>query len=199
MKIVFIRHWQTVWNVENIVNGHTDDPLTADWIQMAKDLGLSLRGRNIDAFYSSDSIRARDTAINIKEFSGWENEIILDKRLRERHNGMYEWEAQERMRKDRDYLWLCLTEFLDTCGGIETTSQVIERWKDWFDGIKSNGFETICVVSHGAFIRYVTAYLLNMEPEDYLSKFDSIKNCGVVVLEILENKTKMIHFTGRKR
>lgn len=199
MKLVFIRHGQTVWNVEDIVNGHTDDPLTADWIQMAKDLGLSLRAKKIDAFYSSDSIRARDTAMYIKEFSGWENEIVLDKRLRERHNGIYEWESQEKMRQDRRSLWLGLTDFLDSCGGIETTSQVIERWKDWFDEVESNGFETICVVSHGAFIRYVTAYLLNVEPEEYLSKFDSIKNCGVVVLEIIENRVKLVHFMGRKR
>ena len=60
--LLVARHGETDWNLERRWQGHAESDLTANGRAQAQALGGQLRGRGIDAIYSSDLRRARDTA-----------------------------------------------------------------------------------------------------------------------------------------
>ena len=60
--LLLARHGETGWNVERRWQGHAESDLTANGRAQAQALAGRLRGRGIDAIYSSDLRRARDTA-----------------------------------------------------------------------------------------------------------------------------------------
>ena len=62
MKLYFVRHGETIWNVEKRFQGSSDSPLTEKGILQAKLLSDYLKNENFDAFYSSPAKRAMDTA-----------------------------------------------------------------------------------------------------------------------------------------
>ena len=60
--LLVARHGETDWNLERRWQGHAESDLSAKGRAQAQALGEQLRGRGIDAIYSSDLRRARDTA-----------------------------------------------------------------------------------------------------------------------------------------
>ena len=66
MEIYFVRHGQTIWNVEKRFQGLSDSPLTELGITQAKLLGEKLKDIKFDKFYSTSLKRAYDTANYIK-------------------------------------------------------------------------------------------------------------------------------------
>ena len=61
MEIYFVRHGQTIWNVEKRFQGLSDSPLTELGITQAKWLGEKLKDIKFDKFYSTSLKRAYDT------------------------------------------------------------------------------------------------------------------------------------------
>ena len=57
-----IRHGQTEWNLKKIIQGHKDSPLTKIGIRIAKQHANKLKNIHFDAVFSSDSLRAKQTA-----------------------------------------------------------------------------------------------------------------------------------------
>lgn len=63
MKLYFIRHGKTQWNLEGRFQGSNgDSPLLDESIHEIKILGNRLKEIPFDAIYSSDLKRAKDTA-----------------------------------------------------------------------------------------------------------------------------------------
>ena len=61
-RIIAIRHGETTWNADGRVQGHTDIGLSDTGRAQAQRLAQALAGRDrLDAIYSSDLARARDT------------------------------------------------------------------------------------------------------------------------------------------
>ncbi len=60
--VILVRHGQSVGNAEHFICGQDDVPLTALGIAQAERTALYLRNRKIDKIYSSDLIRAMQTA-----------------------------------------------------------------------------------------------------------------------------------------
>lgn len=61
-KILLIRHGETDWNLEGRYQGHADIDLNSTGRRQAKKLSVRLREEEIDAVYSSDRMRAANTA-----------------------------------------------------------------------------------------------------------------------------------------
>ena len=83
-----MRHGETEWNVEGLLQGHSDSTLTEKGANQAKFLGEKLKNIHFDAVFSSDSIRAVKTA----EIITMEKNLAVTttKLLRERAFGKFE-------------------------------------------------------------------------------------------------------------
>ena len=90
IKLVLIRHGQSIWNLENKFTGWTDVELSEQGIQEAKEAGkvLKEKGFEFDIAYTSVLKRANDTLDYMLEELG-EKDIPIKKswRLNERHYG----------------------------------------------------------------------------------------------------------------
>ena len=62
-KVVIIRHGQSIANAQGICLGHTDWDLTDLGREQARIAAEHLKNEKIDAIYSSDLIRAYNTAL----------------------------------------------------------------------------------------------------------------------------------------
>ena len=90
IKLVLVRHGQSIWNLENKFTGWTDVELSEQGIKEAKEAGkvLKEKGFEFDVAYTSVLKRANDTLKYILDELG-ENNIPIKKswRLNERHYG----------------------------------------------------------------------------------------------------------------
>jgi 2,3-bisphosphoglycerate-dependent phosphoglycerate mutase len=86
--ILLIRHGETAWNVEKRLQGHCDIALNPEGVRQAAALGCVLRDEPLDAIFSSDLQRARDTAQAIAAVRGMT--VQTHPGLRERCFGAFE-------------------------------------------------------------------------------------------------------------
>lgn len=90
IKLVLVRHGQSIWNLENRFTGWTDVGLSEQGIKEAKEAGQVLKdlGYTFDIAYTSYLKRANDTLTYILEELGEKNiPIKYSWRLNERHYG----------------------------------------------------------------------------------------------------------------
>jgi len=87
-RFCLVRHGETDWNVERRLQGHTDIDLNHQGIAQAEQMAKALKAINLkfDALYTSDLLRAANTARAIEEMFGVNS--IPDEALRERHLGV---------------------------------------------------------------------------------------------------------------
>jgi probable phosphoglycerate mutase len=86
--ILLARHGETDWNGERRVQGHSDRPLNDRGHAQARALAESLAHEPLDAVYSSDLARARDTALAVAGPRGLPVGVV--EALREKHFGTWE-------------------------------------------------------------------------------------------------------------
>jgi len=88
VRLVLLRHGQTVWNAERRFQGQSDIPLDETGQAQADRAARLLAGLRPDLIVSSDLSRAAGTAAALARLAGLE--VTLDKDLRERHGGCWE-------------------------------------------------------------------------------------------------------------
>jgi len=87
-RVIAIRHGETAWNVDNRIQGQLDIPLNETGRWQAHRLALAVAEEGIDAVYSSDLLRAWQTAQSVARGTG--RAIVADTGLRERGFGVFE-------------------------------------------------------------------------------------------------------------
>ena len=94
-SVYFVRHGQTVWNVENKICGATDIELTALGHEQAIETGKKILEKKIEAdvILYSPLVRAKDTALHISEITGIPAKEEM--RLKEQNFGKYESTARD--------------------------------------------------------------------------------------------------------
>lgn len=145
MRLLIVRHGQTIENIGDICQGQTPGTLSATGIMQAKTLAEELSDYPIDKCYSSDLRRAEHTAGIL-----YRGEIILDQRLRERYFGSLQGTNLTRA--------LNLEEYSQE---VETPEQMWERIDSFMQELKrtERPESTLLIVSHGFTIKIITAYL----------------------------------------
>lgn len=149
-ELWLVRHGQTDWNVAGRYQGQRDIPLNAEGLAQAAALAAGLDGQRFAAIYSSDLMRARQTADALSAHTGLP--VQLDARLREIHQG--EWEGQyirevvavnPRARHDA-----LVDPSQARAPGGESVLQVLERVSAAADEIAArHSGKRVLVVSHG--------------------------------------------------
>ena len=87
-RILAIRHGETDWNVDGRIQGQLDIPLNAMGQWQVHRLALAVADEGIAAVYSSDLLRAFETAQSVSRGCG--EPIVTDTGLRERGFGEFE-------------------------------------------------------------------------------------------------------------
>lgn len=87
-QVFLVRHGETEWNLVGKMQGHSDSPLTAVGIAQADALADGMKNQKFSALYSSDLVRAYETARRIATKNHLT--IITDNRLRERNLGIFQ-------------------------------------------------------------------------------------------------------------
>ena len=101
--IYAVRHGQTDWNKEGIIQGgRSDCPLNEEGIKQAKILAEKLKKFNITKIYSSDLLRAKQTTEEINKVL--HVEVIYSSLLRETNYGEVEGKKSTDIDKIQKYI-----------------------------------------------------------------------------------------------
>lgn len=163
--IYLVRHGQTDWNLEKKTQGHTDISLNDNGREQAKLVSDVIKDYKIDKIYSSDLLRAKETADIINEKFGLD--IILDNRLREINYG--DLEGIPRTLLSQDVWDVFNNNPLEL--HAEPMLDVYTRVKNFFDSL--NYDEDILIVTHGGALRAIMYYISNRE---FFDKIEYDKN-----------------------
>jgi alpha-ribazole phosphatase len=164
IKLILIRHGETLWAKENRYQGHTDVELSERGRKQVKLLAKRLAKEKITAIYASDLQRASETAKAIAKFHSLKvKETPL---LREISFG--DWEGlkfEEIEARDKELVkkWKNdLPNFRPPQG--ESLPELKARAEKFLQKIlKRHKGENIIVVSHGGFIRIILCSLFNLD------------------------------------
>ena len=112
IKLVIVRHGQSIWNLENKFTGWTDVELSSQGINEAKEAGKVLKdnGFTFDLAFTSVLKRANDTLYYILDELNERNiEIKYSYKLNERHygalQGLNKDETKEKYGEEQVQLW----------------------------------------------------------------------------------------------
>ena len=181
-----IRHGETEWNSQKRMQGHSNSDLSSVGQAQIQALGQWMKNVPFDLIYSSDSLRAKQTAEAITQFSG--HELQFDQRLREKNLGVFEGLTSEEARERHPEVF----RLFKTAGSKyvidegESTQQLQDRALEIVNEIRiKHPEERVLLVTHGGFIRVVMKHSLGLSletPTRFL-----IRNTGVFRL-VWENK-----------
>ncbi len=175
--IYFVRHGETVWNVENKICGATDSPLTELGHKQAIETAEKIKAMGIkaDSILYSPLSRAKDTAEHISEIC--DIPMKEEKRLFEQNFGKYE----STPRNGAEFKE-AKKQFLNRYEGGESMFQMAQRIYNLLDELKEHGGDYI-LVAHNGIARVVHSYFYEMTNEEYAAF--GIKNCEIREYEFL--------------
>lgn len=167
----FVRHGETVWNVENKICGATDIELTEKGHQQAIETGEKILAEEIkaDEILTSPLIRASETARHISEITGIPMKI--EQRLIEQNFGRY-----ESTPRDGKEFHEAKKHMASRFSTGESMMQLAQRIYNLLDDIK-NDDKIYILVAHNGIARIVESYFREMDNEAF-SSF-GIKNCEI--------------------
>lgn len=162
--IITIQHTQSVHHTNGMVGSWTDWELTDEGVKQARRIGERLKseldGRNF-VMYSSDLLRARQTAENVGSLLGLTP--VLRKELRERNLGRCCGKSVQWLRENLERQEKTVDDRLFS--DAESRRDEWNRLKPFFDEIMSNDEENIIVVSHGDLLSVFNAMFLGLDIE----------------------------------
>lgn len=199
MEIYFVRHGQTIWNVEKRFQGLSDSPLTELGITQAKLLGEKLKNIKFDKFYSTSLKRTYDTANYIKGNRKQKVEIFDD--FVEISMGDMEGIKQEDFKKlypeqVKNFFFNQLEYNPSSFGGesfLEVRERVI-RGLNKFIELNKN-YERVLVVSHGATLKTLLHYISGKDIST-LSDEAIPKNTSYTIVKYENGKFEIIDFSN---
>ncbi len=171
--LYFVRHGQTIWNVENKICGATDIALTELGHQQAIETGRKIlqEGIRADEILYSPLIRAADTARHISEITG----IPAREEIRLKEQNFGKWESTPRDG------WDFIKEKEDFCcryDGGESMMQMAQRIYNLLDELKAESEEKTCIlVAHNGISRVLHSYFFDMTNHEYAAF--GVKNCEI--------------------
>lgn len=187
MKLYFVRHGRTVWNLEGRFQGASgDSPLLSESIDILKQLGQYLNEIHFDTIYSSDLPRAVKSAEIIQSQLQAPCPLKSIPDLREWQLGKLEGLKiatlnaiyPEQIKAFRSNLARFDTRMFEAESLYSTTQRTIQFIKS----LKGSPAENILIVGHGANLTASLRTLLGYK-EAHLRKEGGLANASLTVLE----------------
>lgn len=175
-QLLLVRHGETDWNRELRVQGHADPSLNETGRRQARALAERLAGVRVDAIYSSDLARARETAEILA--ASFDAPVRFDAALREVDTG--------------NWTGLTRDEILESFPDAhrhdgETREQLAERVVAAIDHMRAaHPGGHVLVVTHGGPVRAAWRHAGGYELE-------RIANCGVYRIAFRDGSYLPIH------
>lgn len=163
MRLYLVRHGQTAWNLEEIVQGHSDIELDETGHSQAAQAARVFAGIEIERIITSDLARSLQTARVISDATRVPLESTA--RLRERGFGAHEGKPYELIRTtmDREAAENGHDPFEHRLLDGESLMDVWERITPVFEDLQSDRRKTV-VVSHGGVLGLLLARLICAGP-----------------------------------
>ena len=174
--LIFVRHGETDWNAQHRWQGHSDTALNEVGREQARRLADELEP--VDALYSSDLARARETAEIIAERLSLE--IRLDPRLRERGFGSWEGLTTEEIESsfpDEQARWRAgIGAGAHDAEPFEAFAARVGSFVD--EVVPRHPGEAVLVVTHGGTIRVVHALATGLDYVRDHRSIPAVANCS---------------------
>jgi len=162
--IITIQHTQSVHHTNGMVGSWTDWELSELGVNQAKNIGEKLKaeldGRKF-VMYSSDLLRAKQTAENVGNYLGITP--ILKSELRERNLGKCCGKSVQWLRENIEQQEKTIDDRLFS--DAESRRDEWNRLKPFFDEIMTNDEENIIIVSHGDLLSVFNTMFLGLDVE----------------------------------
>ncbi len=173
MRIILVRHGETEENAAGIIQGHLPGRLSARGREQVERLGRRLAGERIDAIYSSDLARARETTAAIaRHHPGVE--VTWTEELRERFLGRYQGA------KGDDVGWARLADDPD----VESDQQMLLRARRLLSRLLDRHREdTVLLCGHGGINYAILAAITGRTVREAKAAVASMDNAGICVFE----------------
>ena len=174
-NVYFVRHGETVWNVENKICGATESALTERGREQARAIGREIKARieagelRIDRMLCSPLSRARDTAQEIADIL--KLPLAVEPRLREQNFGIWEGTA-----RDGEGFQRAKENFIDSFGTGESMLRLAQRIYNLLDD--DNGIS-----------RMVESYFRDMDNAEFAAF--GIRNASLRSYTFPEEKTEV--------
>jgi broad specificity phosphatase PhoE len=185
-NLLLARHGETDWNRDGRWQGHSDTPLNELGREQAIELAESLDG--IDAVYSSNLARARETAEIVAARLGLE--VRLDERLRERSFGAWEgltMEETERRYQEAHGRWRAGEGHgADDAEAFDAFAARVHSFLE--DVLRRHPDETVLVIGHGGSIRVIHALASGLDYVKDHRSIPAVANCAVARFAAREGK-----------
>lgn len=179
MRLVIVRHGETTENLEGITMGQTGGHLTGRGRKQIKMAAQALKDEKIDAAYTSDMARTKETAEEIMKYHP-DVELVYEKSLRERDFGTLTGtkKASEIERK------MTYEEFMDfKPDDGESGKEMRKRTIDFYEKILREHINDIVLfVTHAGNLIELLFHILGWGKE----KYEEMKpgNTAITILEI---------------
>ena len=178
-----VRHGQTDWNAQGLLQGHTDVPLNEIGRDQAKRLGDRLTNVHLEAAYSSDLLRCSQTTD--LALGGRKVTVSYSQSLREQAYGRWEGMSFSAIRDADPQLYAAMLEDYASFtppGGEDF--RAVEARSQGFAGdvMGQHSSGDLLIVGHGAALRTLVTYMTGLPLEaGWRFKVDS---CSLTVLDV---------------
>lgn len=144
-RLYYLRHGQSVMNVQGLFAGRTDTPLAEEGRRQALSAGMAVKGIEIDLIVASPLVRASETAKLFATGAELSQELIeYSELLLERNFGSMEGTEYTRARS------ISLSDDSNLAPGVEPWSDLLIRARQLLDYLESFPEKNILLVGHGS-------------------------------------------------
>jgi broad specificity phosphatase PhoE len=194
MRLILVRHGETIENKDHILQGHLPGRLSERGKEQAKDISERLKNEKIDCIYSSGLARASDTAKEIAKHHP-NAPLKLVKELSERDIG----EFQGKKYKDTGYSRGEIKErfFLRMQGkqpkGSESWKDICRRADVFIHNLlRKHRDGAVILVGHAA-INNVIMYIITGKMTEEIAGESILGNASISILEMKGDKGRVVH------
>ena len=184
--ILLIRHGESRGNAERRFGGHSPTPLSELGRAQAEATGRALAREGVTAVYSSDLLRAVQTAEPLARETGLE--VVRTDAFRERSVGRMEGLTFEEAarRFPEEYAALLRRDFDHVLLGGESYRQLLDRAARRLDAaVERHRGTNVAVFSHTGTICILALHLMGaLDAPELRPVWISTANCGVTRIEI---------------